>query len=103
MRLDYISLPHVAASSIQRQLLSLRGAARWLGIDRGRLGSYVAAGCVRHVLLGRSPRISMSELERIAREGLPELDTLGKVRRARRKAATTELSEAEVREKLAEF
>ena len=91
------------SQGVQKRLLSLRAAAQWLGIDRGRLGRYVAAGIVRSVFLGRSPRVPVSELERIEREGLPDLSTTKRAPRRRRASSSSAMSEAEVRARLAEF
>jgi hypothetical protein len=79
--------------SSERRLLSLRAASRRLGIDRSRLGRWIAQGKVRGVQIGEgrgSLRISASELERIERDGVPapERARAGAVRRVARSRAT---------------
>lgn len=53
-----------------RQLLSLRAAAKQLGVDRTKvIAKLVREGRVRVVLVNNRPRIPASELVRIAQEG----------------------------------
>jgi hypothetical protein len=52
------------------RLLSLRAAAKLLGVSAGRtLAPLVRAGLVRTVQVGRRARVPMAEVERIEREG----------------------------------
>ena len=54
----------------ERLALSKRAAARLLGIDRGRrLNQLIRAGALRVIPWGRTVRIPLAEVERLAAEG----------------------------------
>lgn len=55
------------------QLLSIRQAAKYLGVSAGRtIAPLVSSGAIRTVVLipGRTPKIPLEEVQRIAREGV---------------------------------
>lgn len=55
------------------ELLSMRKAARLLGVSAGRtLKPLIDCGAIRTVRVGNRDRIPRSEIERIAREGATE-------------------------------
>ena len=54
-------------------LFRVEDAARRLSVSRSRMFEYLASGAIASVNIGRMRRVSATELERVAREGLPEL------------------------------
>jgi hypothetical protein len=67
-----------------RAALDLRAVERRLGIHRSTLAAHLRAGTIHGVPFGKRTRVSADELERVLREGLPDLQTVQ--RRARRPA-----------------
>lgn len=78
------------------ELLSIRQAARALGVSAGRtLAPLVASGAVRTVRIGNGrPRIPRAEIERIAREGI-EPAPFGKRRAPKRAPPLAHPTQAE--------
>jgi|SRR5712664_292710 len=71
------------------RLLSLRGAARRLGVSRGRtLPDLIAERKVKTVTVAGRVKVPMSEIERIEREGASQVAT------SRRKRAYASASDA---------
>ncbi len=68
--------------------ISFRAFAAWARISRNRLRPHIERGDIQVVPFGRGFRIPASEVERIAREGLPAIDAQGRRRRAPRRSAT---------------
>ncbi len=69
--------PEEKKSHVPKQLLSLRMAARELGISRSKsLPRYIRAGLIKTTSIGGRVRISRDEIDRVLRDGLPPLDAL---------------------------
>jgi hypothetical protein len=86
------------------QLLSIRQAAKYLGVSACRtLGPLVASGAVRTVVLtpGARPKIPLEEVQRIAREGVQA--PVKPARRVVRKATRVDPEEIDARLKAAGF
>jgi len=67
-----------------RVMLTRTEAADLLGIERHRLGRLILAGQIKAVECGKRSRIPRTEIDRIAREGLPEeAKRRGRPRKAR--------------------
>ena len=60
-------------TSDQVVLYRVEDAARRISVSRSRMFEYLASGAVASVSLGRMRRVPAAEIERIGREGLPEL------------------------------
>jgi hypothetical protein len=72
----------------QKGLLSMREAARRLGIDRSStLPELIRTGRIAVVLKGTRPAIPVSEVERIAQEGFCAARVKVTMRRARTKGS----------------
>ncbi len=98
-RVDAPVLYHVAAirrlleargrakqPSDSRQALDLRTAERRLGIHRSTLAAHLRTGAIKAVSFGSRTRITVSEIERVLREGLPGLAQKSPKIRKHRKA-----------------
>jgi len=91
-RLERIENLLTATARPQAEAVSLRQAARLLGIARGStLQELIASGAVRTITIGRHVRIARKELHRVLEQGAP-LDAPAR-RSPRRPAAAR--SEAE--------
>jgi len=64
------------------RLLSMHGAERRLGVGHGSLAQLAKAGRVRVIPWGKRLKIPITEVERLAREGVPESRRRPRVRRA---------------------
>jgi hypothetical protein len=70
-------------------LFSRRAAARLLTIDRGTLSVLIQRGLVRTVQKGRSTAIPRSEVDRLARDGIPDVHEAPRKRQGRQKRAVS--------------
>ena len=87
----------IRGRSSPRQVLSLREAARQLGIDRNRtLKALLASGQVRTVQVNGKKKIPASEVDRLAQHGFDTSRTVAKPRAPRRKAPATGIRSIEL-------
>jgi excisionase family DNA binding protein len=72
------------------RLVSKAEAARRLGVSRtATLGSLIASGAIKSVVIGRRVKIPVSELDRLCRDGVRELGSANRVQaRAPRRITT---------------
>ena len=61
------------SNALQPLAVTVTRAAQLLSLGRSTFYAYVKAGHVRTIPAGNDQRVPMSEIERLAREGLPPL------------------------------
>ena len=87
-----------------KRLLSLRAAARLLGVDRGAtLHRWISAGAIRTVSVEDRLRIPMSEVQRIEREGISLRPPAPRTRRKKKSSPEPRMSPSEIRAALDRF
>ena len=79
------------------EALPLREVERRLGVHRSTLAAHVRAGIVRAVTFGNRTRVTVEEIERIKREGLPALPGKAAKSRTRRNPRRTGSDAAAIR------